>query len=236
MKSTTLLVLIISHQTWSWATLAFSLYPSSKPLTRSTKCSHRASTHRLGVFHSTIVQDAGEDTLPPSLHYKNDAAEPSSSSPYVIHKGRAIDMIKRCVSIEGLSLSKGWTVQATQAFQLAIEAVVRANPILTGKLVEVRTSPWPWKRKEIHVVPNVYNLSNHSFCTMLQKPVDMLSPGDFLEDDIDEGSSGMRKLFDYMSSTFAPCMLDPPDFTFQQLKSESPLFQGKRIIVILYMR
>lgn len=36
-------------------------------------------------------------------------------SPYLIHKGRAVDMIKRCVSVEGLSVSKGWTPQATEA-------------------------------------------------------------------------------------------------------------------------
>lgn len=39
---------------------------------------------------------------------------------YLIHKGRAVDMIKRCVSVEGLSLSKGWTPQATEAFKIAI--------------------------------------------------------------------------------------------------------------------
>ena len=44
----------------------------------------------------------------------------ANTSPYLIHKGRAVDMIKRCVAIEGLSLSKGWTTQATQAFIIAI--------------------------------------------------------------------------------------------------------------------
>lgn len=49
----------------------------------------------------------------------NDNADVDTST-YLIHKGRAVDMIKRCVSVEGLSLSKGWTPQATEAFKIAI--------------------------------------------------------------------------------------------------------------------
>lgn len=171
------------------------------------------------VYNDATVQDAGEQTKSTiSINV------PDQSSPYVIHKGRATDMIKRCVSIEGLSLSKGWTPQATQAFQLAIEAVVRANPILTGKLIEVKPSPWPWASKELHVLPNAYNPKNHSFCTLLEAPNDLLSPGEVLEE---EGTTCVNTLFDYMSSTFAPFMLDKPDFTFKQIANKTPLFQGK---------
>jgi hypothetical protein len=66
----------------------------------------------------------------------------------------------------------------------------------------------------------------------LQAPDDLLSPGELLGDESVEEITGIHKLFDYMSSTFAPFMLDKPDFTFEQIKSESPLFQGKTLFGI----
>ena len=222
MKSVALLSLIsLLIKQSSTRTVAFSLQ------SKETTCSHHRNTRTVfGVFHSPIIQNLGEASL--DLQHR-DLSRPLTST-YLIHKGRATDMIKRCVSIEGLSLSKGWTSQATQAFQLAIEAIVRANPILTGKLIEVKTSPWPWAKKEIHVVPDVYNPKNHSFCTVLKAPDDLLSPRELLEEDPLDGVEKTKKLFNYVSSSFAPCMLDKPDFTFRQIEDESPLFHGKRTI------
>ena len=42
------------------------------------------------------------------------AATATDSSTYLIHKGRAVNMIKRCVAIEGLSMSDGWTLLLKQ--------------------------------------------------------------------------------------------------------------------------
>jgi hypothetical protein len=209
MKPIKLFILLLSHQTSAWVP--------------SIKCDRGIGARTCELYHSAIAQDAGDASL--SLNVQAKSTE--LTSPYLIHKGRATDMIKRCVSIEGLSLSRGWTPQATKAFQLAIEAVVRANPILTGKLIEVKKSPWLWDKKEIHVVPNVYSPNNHSFCTVLEAPEDMLVPGEVLEEEIDQGSTGAKKLIDYVSSIFAPFMLDKPDFTFEQIEKETPLFQGE---------
>jgi len=132
-------------------------------------------------------------------------------------------MIKRCVSVEGLNLSTGWTPQATQAFQLAIEAVVRKNPILTGKIIEKKSSPWPWSRRELHIIPNVYPPGSHSFVSVVEPPVDMVNPSDILR-----GNGGNTKeLFEYVHSNVAPSLLGKPDFTVDQIRNGSPLFEAK---------
>ena len=59
----------------------------------------------------------------------NDTIDITIISPYLVHNGKAVSMIKRCVSIEGLSVASGWTPQATEAFKVAIEALIRMNPI-----------------------------------------------------------------------------------------------------------
>lgn len=221
MKSVATLISLLLQQ-YPTRTVAFSL-----PSLDTILCSHHRSIHTLlGVLQSPIIQNLDDGYR--DLQHR-DLSE-NLTSPYLIHKGRATDMIKRCVSIEGLSLSKGWTTQATQAFQLAIDAIVRANPILTGKLIEVKTSPWPWATKEIHVVPDVYNPKNHSFCTVLKAPDDLLSPREILEEEHYGEVARTKKLFNYVSSSFAPYMLDKPDFTFKQIENESPLFHGKIII------
>jgi hypothetical protein len=76
------------------------------------KISNAPSLSNINVSHTDKLQRKGA-TKP------SDYASADTSS-YLIHKGRAVDMIKRCVAIEGLSLSKGWTTQATQAFMIAI--------------------------------------------------------------------------------------------------------------------
>ncbi len=65
------------------------------------------------------IDESHADRLPGKYAKPSDDASADTSS-YLIHKGRAVDMIKRCVAIEGLCLSRGWTSQATQAFKIAI--------------------------------------------------------------------------------------------------------------------
>lgn len=156
----------------------------------------------------TEIPDANHTTTKPST--------------YLIHKGRATDMIKRCVAVEGLSLSTGWTPQASQAFQLAIEAVVRANPILTGKIVEVKSSPWPWDKKELRIIPNAYPPDSHSFVTVVDPPGNMARPGNVARDT----GVDAKDFFEYVHSDVAPNLLGMPDFTVDQIKKGSPLFEG----------
>jgi hypothetical protein len=155
-------------------------------------------------------------TNTPTDSYSIDA----NSTSYLIHKGRAIDMIKKCVSIEGLSISKGWMPQATEAFKLAVEAVVRKNPILTGKLVEVQTSPWPWGRKELRIVPNSFSPESHSYCKVLAPPVGVASILQSKEDNA-------KELFSFVHTDVAPLILEKPDFSFEQIKNGSPLFESE---------
>ena len=98
---------------------------------------------------------------------------------------------------------------------------MRTNPILTGKLIEVKKSPWPWdRRSEIHVVPNAYPPETHSFVTVVDPPAGMPSPGDVLKE-------GSKDLFEFVHSNVGPNMLDRPDFTFEQIEKGSPLFEGE---------
>ncbi len=73
----------------------------------------------LKISNTPMVSNINESNAARTLHPRTDSMSICNPS-YLIHKGRAVDMIKRCVSIEGLSLAKGWTPQATQAFMLAI--------------------------------------------------------------------------------------------------------------------
>lgn len=155
------------------------------------------------------------------------AATATDSSTYLIHKGRAVNMIKRCVAIEGLSMSDGWTPQATEAFSLAVEAVVRANPILTGQLIEEKESPWPWSHKStLSIIPGVFPPESHSFLTVVNPLADLASPAQVMHEEINKGVSA-KVLFEHVHSHIAPCLLEKAEFSYDQIKNASPLFEAK---------
>ena len=154
-----------------------------------------------------------------------DAVNATESSTYLIHEGRAIKMIKRCVAIEGLSVSNDWTPQATEAFSLAVEAVVRANPILTGQLIEEKTSAWPWAQPStLRIIPGVFPPEKHSYLTIINPPADLASPA--LHEEVNKGS-GAKELFQHVHSHIAPCLLGKAEFSYDQIKNASPLFEAK---------
>lgn len=150
----------------------------------------------------------------------------TDSSTYLIHTGHAIKMIKRCVAIEGLSVSDGWTPQATEAFSLAVEAVVRANPILTGQLVEEKKSPWPWAQtSSLKVIPGVFPPESHSFLKTVP-PANLISPAQVMNEEINKGASA-KEIFHHVHSHIAPCLLGKAEFSYDQIKNASPLFEAK---------
>mmetsp|Transcript_17889 Transcript_17889/g.25350 ORF Transcript_17889/g.25350 Transcript_17889/m.25350 type:complete len:492 (+) Transcript_17889:104-1579(+) len=151
----------------------------------------------------------------------------ADSSTYLIHTGHAIKMIKRCVAIEGLSVSDGWTPQATEAFSLAVEAVVRANPILTGQLIEEKRSPWPWAQtSSLRVIPGVFPPESHSFLTTVKPPANLTSPAQVVNEEMNEAASA-KELFHHVHSHIAPCLLGKAEFSYDQIKNVSPLFEAK---------
>lgn len=165
----------------------------------------------------------------PSTDTKTKSGNTMVDAPYfIIHKGKAVDMIKRCVAIEGLSLSTGWTPQATEAFKIAIEAVVRANPILSGKLVEVKRNPWPWSHQsELRIITNAFPPDSHSFVTVVDPPHDMASPAEFLKDVVPVGEESAKDLFEHVHSNVAPYLLSKATFSKNQIEDGSPLFEAK---------
>jgi len=182
--------------------------------TRVLKISNFPTLPDIDVSH-------GDRAIPPRTDAK------SSSSSYLIHKGRAVEMIKRCVSIEGLTLSKGWTAEATQAFMLAIEAVVRANPILTGKLIEEKNQPWHWIRHgNLRIIPNAFPPEKHSFVTVVDPPPDMATPGQAMQDEM-TGDESAKDLFHYVHSNVAEYLLGEASFSSDQIRDGSPLFEAK---------
>ena len=155
-------------------------------------------------------------------------------SPYLIHNGRAVAMIKRCVSVEGLSLSRGWTPQATQAFELAIEAVVRANPILTGKLIEKKKNKIPWSQQsELWIEPNVFPPDSHSFVTEVD-PNGVLSPSEIVKDVPFTTEHSTQELFEHVQAHLAPHMLSKAEFSTDQIREGRPLFEGMYIVCMTY--
>ena len=87
-------------------------------IARSQRTAMASSTmlgYRDGAPDTTTIATPSKDEI-----QTNDSTISTDPTPYLIHKGRAVSMIKRCVAIEGLSLSRGWTPQATEAFKLAI--------------------------------------------------------------------------------------------------------------------
>jgi hypothetical protein len=59
------------------------------------------------------------DTVASSTH----AAATTSPQQFLVHKGRSAAMIRRSPSLCGVTLYKGWTEQATQAFCDAVHSV-----------------------------------------------------------------------------------------------------------------
>ncbi len=117
--------------------------------------------------------------------------------------------------------------RATTAFTLAIEAVVRANPILTGKLIEVKKSPWPWSQQsELWVSPNAFPPDSHSFVTVVDPPSDLLSPGEFMQNAVVGEKECTQALFQHVYSNVAPYLLSEVSFTTDQIVKGSPLFEG----------
>jgi hypothetical protein len=137
-------------------------------------------------------------------------------------------MIKRCVAIEGLCISKGWVPQATEAFKLAIEAVVRENPILTGKLIERKKSPWPWSQQsELWVAPNAFPPERHSFVTIVDHPPYSLTQERYADDHVMGKEERAQELFEHVHSNVAPYLLSDVSFTTDQIANGSPLFEGE---------
>jgi len=93
------------------------LKPHTSIIARSQRTAMASSTmlgYRDGAHDTTTIAAPSKEDIQTSNVVSTDP------TPYLIHKGRAVSMIKRCVAIEGLSLSRGWTPQATEAFKLAI--------------------------------------------------------------------------------------------------------------------
>ena len=192
----------------------------------------------LTISHAPYITDDeswggvhSNERLPPIVTETDavaDADAATDTQTHLIHKGRAVNMIKRCVAIEGLTLSHGWTSQASEAFTLAVEAVVRANPILTGQLIEEKTSPWPWVNKStLRVIPGVFSPDSHSFVTVVKPPADLASPAEVVyEEEMNKGVS-TKDLFDHVHSHIAPCLLSKAEFSYDQIKYASPLFEAK---------
>ena len=107
------------------------------------------------------------------------------------------------------------------------EAVVRANPILTGKLIEVKRHPWPWTRRgELRIIPNAFPPEKHSFVTAVDPPPTMASPGQAMQHEI-AGEGGAIDLFQYVHSNVAPFLLEKATFSTDQIRDGSPLFEAK---------
>eukprot|EP00957_Ditylum_brightwellii_P190351 14489991-Ditylum_brightwellii.AAC.1 len=100
------------------------------------------------------------------------AVEKASLAPYLIHSGRSVDMIRRSPALGGVSLCKGWSRISTEAFKIAIETVVRANPILSGRVYE--TKKWG-RTKELWIQPDAFPPSEHEYVTEIQPPPDLVS-------------------------------------------------------------
>eukprot|EP00984_Skeletonema_dohrnii_P019261 scaffold9177_cov67-Skeletonema_dohrnii-CCMP3373.AAC.2 len=211
--------------------------PSLEPFATSTTLISRKNTPStiLSISQAPYISDIGQswdgvhakERHPANVATPDAAAAATDASTYLIHKGRAIKMIKRSVAIEGLSVSDGWTPQASEAFSLAVEAVVRANPILTGQLVEEKTSPWPWAQpRTLRVIPGVFPPESHSFLTTINPPADLASPAQVLYEEINKGTSA-KELFQHVHSHVAPRLLGKAEFSYDQIKNASPLFEAK---------
>lgn len=164
-----------------------------------------------------------------STETENYANASVKSHLHLIHKGRAVSMIKRCVAVEGLCLSKGWTPCTTAAFKIAIEAIVRANPILTGKLIEVKKSPWPWSQQsELWVEPNAFPPESHSFVSVIDPPSNLLSPGELIQNKVFGEKQSTQALFRHVYSNIAPYLLSEVSFSTDQIAKGCPLFEGMK--------
>ena len=109
----------VASEAWSHPTTKLKTY---RRITQSqrTPTDVVALTTALWVSNAHFLTDIDVTTKPTTSMAIPNTSTTVDTSTYLIHKGRAVDMIKRCVSVEGLSLSKGWTPQATEAFKIAI--------------------------------------------------------------------------------------------------------------------
>jgi len=122
-------------------------YVSNAPIhslthTGRTNDSTKDDKKKIGVIDDNTnptKKDTTKDTRT-NIH-DNDDNNNDTISQYLVHQGRAVSMIKRCISIEGLSIATGWTPQATEAFKVAIEALVRMNPIATLGIKSILLHP-----------------------------------------------------------------------------------------------
>jgi len=189
-------------------------YVSNAPIHKLTHIDRTNDSTKDNKTKRVVINDKTNQT-------NDDNDTDTTVSPYFIHKGRAVSMIKRCVSIEGLSIASGWTPQATEAFKVAIEALVWMNPILTGKLVEVKKSIWPWSQQsELWIHP--YQFDPQSFVEEVDSS-DVLSPRDVVAT-----QDTANKMFDCVINNVSPHILSSKaEFSYDQIKHGSPLFSAK---------
>ncbi|KAG7343859.1 hypothetical protein IV203_021867 [Nitzschia inconspicua] len=136
---------------------------------------------------------------------------------YVVHTGRSADMIKRSPALSGITLCKGWSPSATDAFRRAVQACVTKNPILSGHVYEKH-------KKELWIQTGTFSPESHEYCKLLQPPsITGPSLSSMAKDDND--SQILNELMTRYLDLF-----DSSELTSEQINKRLPLFAASLMV------
>ena len=147
---------------------------------------------------------------------------------YLAHSApRSTFLILNAPSIASFILVQGWNGdESLNTLKMAVETVLRDNPVLTGKAV-TPTPNW-WAQPEIRIVPGAFmpdtnENKGHSFVQTIDKRKSLpLLKG--IE-------SHPSNLLDYIDSHVSPLVRGRMGTTLQQIHNESPLFEIQVILL-----
>ena len=145
-------------------------------------------------------------------------AETPDVPDYIAHNApKSTYLILSSPAIASFVLVKGWSQESLETFTNAVNTVVSANPILTGRATCPKN--W-WKEPEIGIITGAFQPEYHNFVETIDKTQHVPTP---------KGLSTTDQL-EYIERHVARHVGDL-DSTLQQIYNKAPLFDAKVVLL-----
>lgn len=157
---------------------------------------------------------------PPPRKDTNDKinTETPSAPDYIAHNApKSTYLILNSPAVASFVLVKGWSQESLETFTNAVNTVVSANPVLTGRATCPKN--W-WKEPEIGIITGTFLPGKHSFVETIDKTQHVPTP---------EGLSTPAQL-EYIQKHVAR-HVGSLDSTLQQIHNKTPLFEAKVVLL-----
>lgn len=172
----------------------------------------------LSASTSSDITSTGSEQSWAEPSTSDDVSSTEAARTFLVHKGRSAEMIRRSPSLAGVTLSKGWSREASEAFINAIHSLVKMNPILTGHVYDKNRDLF--NSGELWIEAGTYTPDKHEFVKYIDPPLD--AP--------DLSAMNATETLAYCLDVLMP-LLDGCELTEKQIEKKLPLFEANLILL-----